>query len=328
MNLWLLWLNSKEHPMRDAFVAELTRLAEVDPSVMLITGDLGFGVLAEFSKRFPRQYLNAGIAEQNMTGVAAGMALTGHRVFTYSIANFPTLRCLEQIRNDICYHHLPVTVVSIGGGFAYGPLGFSHHACEDVAVMGALPGMRVLSPNDPIETTACTRIAGTAPGPTYLRLGRNGEKKLHSAPFDITSGTMIEVHSPESMEVAIIAGCGALDIAMASQELLKNAGISAGVWSSPWIEPFDQETALRLARSVQLVVTVEEHSFFGGLGTRVAQACATAEGVVARVIIVGVPREPMHKIGDQQFMRNQAGLTPDVVANRALLALEHKAARR
>jgi len=314
--------------MRDAFVAELTRLAEVDPSIMLITGDLGFGVLTEFSKRFPRQYLNAGVAEQNMTGVAAGMALAGHKVFTYSVANFPTLRCLEQIRNDVCYHHLSVTVVSIGGGFAYGALGFSHHACEDVAVMGALPGMRVLSPNDPAETTACTRLAGTVPSPTYLRLGRNGETKLHAAPVDIANGKLLQISPSVSMDVALVAGCGALDIAITSQRLLKAAGLSVGVWSAPWIEPFDQETVLRLAREVPLIVTVEEHSLFGGLGTRVAQVCASGEGVLARVLIVGVPQEPMHKVGDQSFMRNQAGLTPEELVKRTLLAIERKALRR
>ena len=114
--------------MRDAFVSSLHDLASQDPDVMLLTGDLGFGVLDEFAKRFPRQYLNVGVAEQNLTGMAAGLALSGKRVFTYSIANFPTLRCLEQIRNDICYHDANVTVVAIGGGLSYGPLGFSHHA--------------------------------------------------------------------------------------------------------------------------------------------------------------------------------------------------------
>ena len=158
--------------MRDAFVAELTQLAAVDPSVMLITGDLGFGVLDNYAAQFPEQFLNAGVAEQNMTGLACGLALEGHKVYTYSIANFTTLRPLEQIRNDICYHDADVTLVSVGGGFSYGQLGMSHFATEDLAILRALPNIKVIAPADPWETKILTRKLAIQKGPKYLRLDK------------------------------------------------------------------------------------------------------------------------------------------------------------
>jgi len=300
--------------MRDAFVAELTALAERDPAVMLITGDLGFGVLTDFAKRFPDQYLNAGVAEQNMAGLAAGLALEGRRVFTYSIANFPTLRCLEQIRNDVCYHALPVTVVSVGGGFAYGPLGFSHHATEDVAIMGALPGMRVMAPSDPLEARECTRFAGSASGPTYLRLGRNGERAIHGGVgLPLADGRMLRLSGAIDAPVALIASCGALDLAVDAAQLLSVDGRKVSVWSSPFIEPFDRETLRSIAARTELIVTVEEHSEAGGLASRCAGVISAMPARSARHIGIGIPREPHHHVGDQSYMRRSVGLTAERV---------------
>src|SRR5215472_10399304 len=143
--------------MRDAFIEALFDLAAHDRRIMLLVGDLGFGVVTRFKTELPDQFVNVGVAEQNMAGLAAGLALSGRIVFTYSIANFPTIRCLEQIRNDICYHDCDVKIVAVGGGLAYGSLGMSHHATEDIAVMRALPNMTVLAPNDPLEAAAATR---------------------------------------------------------------------------------------------------------------------------------------------------------------------------
>src|SRR5437879_1465688 len=179
--------------MRDTFVSALLELARKDTRISLLTGDLGFGVLDKFSSELPRQYVNVGVAEQNMTGVAVGMALTGRIVFTYSIGNFPTLRCLEQIRNDVCYHEANVKVVTVGGGFAYGGLGISHHATEDLAVMRALPNMVVVAPGDPVETDAATRAVALGRGPSYLRLGRAGERAVHIAPLRFELGKAIVV---------------------------------------------------------------------------------------------------------------------------------------
>ena len=159
--------------MRDTFIEELTKRALIDPNVFLITGDLGFGVLEEFGESFPDQFLNAGVAEQNMTAIAAGMAMEGRKVFTYSIGNFPTLRCLEQIRNDICYHDLDVTIVSIGGGFSYGQLGMSHHATEDISIMRALPNIEVIIPSSLDEVSGSFNHIIQNQGPKYLRLDKS-----------------------------------------------------------------------------------------------------------------------------------------------------------
>src|SRR5213078_2569899 len=158
--------------MRTAFFRALLELAAADERVNLVVGDLGFGVVEPFVERFPARFFNAGVAEQNMTGIAAGLALSGKTVFTYSIANFPTLRCLEQIRNDICYHAADVKIVSVGGGMAYGALGFSHFATEDLAIMRALPGLTVVAPGDPVEVKELLPQIVRHPGPVYLRLGR------------------------------------------------------------------------------------------------------------------------------------------------------------
>jgi transketolase len=308
--------------MRDAFVAELTRLVEQDPTIMLITGDLGFGVLTEFARRFPNQYLNAGVAEQNMAGLAAGLALEGRRVFTYSIANFPTLRCVEQLRNDVCYHRLPVTVVAVGGGFAYGPLGFSHHATEDVAIMAALPGMRVMAPSDPIEAKACTELCGVLEGPTYLRLGRNGEQRIHSGDFGgLVEGKLIHVGGSLDASVALIAGCGALDIAVEAMVALHSGSIDASVWSCPFIVPFDHEQVRHLGSIAELLITVEEHASIGGIGTRCAHELAGMASRHARHLAFGIPPQPQFAVGDQRFLRAQVGLTADRIAEAVRSAL-------
>jgi transketolase len=181
--------------MRTAFINELIAQARANPKVFLVVGDLGFSVVEPYAAEFPERYLNAGVAEQNMTTVAAGLASEGYHVFTYSIGNFPTLRCLEQIRNDICYHDLSVTVVAVGAGMAYGNLGYSHHAVQDIAVMRALPNLTVYSPADPGETRECMRLIVERSRPSYLRLGKAGEQALHGVSgvakgvLEIRSGT-------------------------------------------------------------------------------------------------------------------------------------------
>src|SRR2546423_4713749 len=177
--------------MRNAFLDTLYELALNDDRIVFITGDLGFRVVEKFMENIPKQFLNAGVAEQNMTGIAAGMALSGKISFTYSIANFPTLRCLEQIRNDVCYHDANVKVVSVGGGFTYGAMGATHHAIEDLAVMRALPCLVVVAPGDPVEARAATRAIIAHSGPCYLRLGKAGEPVVHTSAIDFELGKAI-----------------------------------------------------------------------------------------------------------------------------------------
>ena len=162
--------------MRKAFVKVLNELCENNDKIILITGDLGFGVFDDFRNKFPKQFLNAGIAEANIVGMAAGLALSGYRVFTYSIAPFLVYRAFEQIRDDLCYQNLPVTIVGVGSGLSYGNAGPSHHATEDLALMVTLPNMTVVAPGDPLEVEEAVRKIANIPGPSYLRLNRSGDK--------------------------------------------------------------------------------------------------------------------------------------------------------
>src|SRR6185503_12647579 len=246
--------------MRDAFIARLERLASENPRVFLITGDLGFGVLDRFAERFPRQFLNAGVAEQNMTGLATGLALEGRTVFTYSIANFPTLRCLEQIRNDAAYHDANVKVVAIGGGFSYGALGMSHHATEDLAILRAL-GLPVIAPGCDWEAEEATEAIARLQGTCYLRLDRS------SMPSTARPGERFEIGRArmlrEGDDVTIMSTGGMLQLALEASETLAERGIRSRVVSMHTVHPIDSEAVLDAARETGGIVTVEEHTVRG-----------------------------------------------------------------
>ena len=258
--------------MRNAFIAALLEVAEADPSVWLINADLGFSVLEPFAERFPTRYLNVGVAEQNMIGVAAGLALSGFKPFVYSIANFPTQRCLEQIRVDVCFHDAPVTVVAVGGGFAYGSSGYTHHAIEDLAVMRALPGMRVAAPADPVETAAFVREFVRDPGPSYLRLGRGGEPVLHAQPFVEAPRKPIRMRDGDT--VALVSTGAVLAEVLAAAERLAQDGVDARVISVPLLKPLDEKALLAEIAGVCLIATIEEHSVIGGLRDALAPLLA------------------------------------------------------
>lgn len=297
--------------MRNAFVETLLELAAADPRVVLVTGDLGYGVLEGFAARFPRQFLNAGVAEQNMTGVAAGLALSGHVVFTYSIANFPTLRCLEQIRNDVCIHRANVTVVAVGGGLAYGVLGATHHGTEDLAVMSALPGMTVFAPGDPVEAALATRAAAALPGPCYLRLGKAGEPVVHATPPAFRVGEAIRVRP--GGDATLLTTGATLALAVEAAGRLAERGIAAGVLSLPTLQPLDRRAILDAAARTGRLVTVEEHGV-GGLGSAVAEVLASV-GHPVPLRMVRLPREVIETVGSQAHLRATHGLgLADVVA--------------
>jgi transketolase len=302
--------------MRTTFIQTLTELAAKDPRVTLVVGDLGFGVVMEFAKRFPNQFLNAGVAEQNMTGVAAGMALAGRIVFTYSIANFPTLRCLEQVRNDVCYHRANVVVTAVGGGFAYGALGMTHHATEDLAILRALPEITVLAPGDPAETAAAVRAAAAGIGPVYLRLGRAGEPVVHPGPISWQVGRAITVR--QGNDATLISTGGMLATSMAAAGLLAQQGIHARVLSMHTLKPLDVEAVLAAARETRLVVTVEEHSILGGLGGAVAEVLCEAGVPGLRFRRLGLPSVFDKTVGDQAYLCKLHGLTPDDIAQRVV----------
>lgn len=288
--------------MRTAFIETLLEEAERDERIWLLTADLGYSVLEPFAARFADRYVNVGVAEQNLIGVAAGLAHSGLRPFVYSIANFPTLRCFEQIRNDVCYHKANVTIVAVGGGLAYGPQGYTHHGVEDLAVMRALPGMTVVAPGDPVETRLATRALCRADGPKYLRLGKAKEPIVHDRVPDFALGKAIPVRPGD--DVTIISTGGILADAVAASDDLAKRGIRAGVISMPTLKPFDADAVIRVALRSGAVLAVEEHSVSGGLGSAVAESLFEA-GVTIRFRKMGIPDRPYHLIGSQNFLKQK-----------------------
>lgn len=306
--------------MRTAFIETLCELAEQDERIWLLTGDLGYSVLERFAQRFPERFVNVGVAEQNMTGVAAGLALCGKIVFTYSIANFPTMRCLEQIRNDVCYHNLNVKIVAVGGGLAYGSAGYTHHAVEDLAVMRAMPNMTVLAPGDPVETRLATRAVVDWPGPCYLRLGKAGEANIHDTVVQFEIGRIIPVRA--GADALMISTGGMLQTTLAAAENAEQFGVSSAVWSCPTVHPLDKQAIARAINQYSLIMTVEEGNLNGGLGGGVAEILSALPGQRARLIRVGIPGDISLSCGyGQVAARSQIGLTVDDLCRHLIAAV-------
>ncbi len=292
--------------MRTAFINELILQARKNPQIFLVVGDLGFSVIEPFAEEFPDRYLNAGVAEQNMTTIAAGLASEGYHVFTYSIANFPTLRCFEQIRNDIAYHNLPVTITAVGGGVAYGNLGYSHHAVQDIAAMRTLPNLTVYSPADPGETIGCLQQALQRGRPSYLRLGKAGEAKLHDL-HDLTHGPLPVRDVPAP--IAFVATGSVLKLALQAAELLALRGMEAAVYSCPVLSTDPPEQFKALWRHRKLI-SVEEHGYIGGLGSLLKELCPAN----IEIHRCAIPESNAALVGSQEFLRKQAGLDAESLA--------------
>lgn len=300
--------------MRDAFVKKLIELAKKDRNTELVTADIGFGVLKPFWVQCPDQFTNAGIAEQNMMTVAAGMALEGKTVFTYSIGNFPTLRCLEQIRNDCAYHNANVKIVCVGGGFVYGSLGVSHQATEDLAVMRALPGVVVMAPADMVEAEECTKALANHRGTAYLRLGRGGEKRIHSKIEGFQIGKAIKVYDGE--RVAIFSTGAISDEVIEAAESLRVKGYNPAVYTFPTVKPIDKDLIERISREFELIVTVEEHNVVAGFGSAVAEVMAEMKTKKAYLLRIGLNDEYSILVGNQKYLRRQYGMDSKAIAER------------
>ena len=291
--------------MRDTFVKTLLEAAKKDKNIILMTGDLGYGVLDTFEKELPGQFINSGVNEQAMMGMAAGYASTGKRVFVYSIGNFPTLRCLEQIRNDICLMNNPVVVVSVGAGYAYGSQGYTHHALEDIAVLRALPNMEVIVPADPAETAELTLSIIASRKPTYLRLGKSGEPTIHTSAPKVSHGTINEV-SPGTSGTLIFAGSVGT-VAVATAKELAQQGVSVAVASMPFVSTIDINY-LQGALMKGPVIVIEEHSYRGGVGTGVLEA-ANAANLQGAIGLIAADQNNLSQIGDQNFLRSANGIS-------------------
>lgn len=297
--------------MRDTFVRALIEEAKENRNIELLTGDLGFGVLKPFWEALPNQFTNVGIAEQNMTSMAAGMALEGRTVFTYSIGNFPTLRCLEQIRNDCAYHNANVKIVCVGGGLVYGSLGMSHQATEDIAVMRVLPDVKVFAPGDLVEAEAVTRAMTHTPGTCYLRLGRGGEKRIHEKVEGFEIGKAVRVRNEEGrndkQKVAVFSTGAILDEVTAACDGLERDGYGIIQYSFPTVKPIDEAVIEECSKHCDYIVTVEEHNVVGGFGGAVAEVVSKYGGK-AKLARIGLIDLYCVEVGNQKYLRNQYGI--------------------
>lgn len=292
--------------MRNAAVGRITELAKKDANIIVIAGDLGFGVWDGFRSQFPQRFLNAGICEQAMASIAAGLALEGKKVYLYSIGNFPTLRCIEQIRNDICYHKAAVTVLAVGGGFAYGSLGMSHHATEDLSMMRSLPSMNVFVPADAAEAEGIVEAAWLAHLPCYIRLGKGGEEAVHTGlPDDFALGRACRIREGED---ACIFACGpVITEALEAAQRLSGRGISVAIYSFHSIKPIDRKTVQACAAKFSEIITLEEHNRIGGLGSAVAEIIADY-GYGTKIRRLGICDTYAEMAGKQSYLRSIYGI--------------------
>ena len=300
----------------------LFELANDNKDVVLITGDLGFGLFENFSDKFPSQFINIGIAEQNMIGVAAGLALEGKVVFVYSIGNFPTLRCLEQIRNDACYHDLNINIICMGAGFSYGALGMSHHATEDIAIMRALPGTTVISPATEDEAYFATIDLATHKGVGYLRLDKSKtqDKKRLREKFEIGKGNILK----EGDDYTIISCGGITGEALIAAYALDKKGIDCKVVSMHTIKPLDQLLIEECVENSKGLITLEEGNITGGMGSAVLESCLKSGSFPLKMEMLGIKDEYVSMVGSQEYLRDSVGISKNFIID---LILEwHKSA--
>ena len=300
--------------MRDTFVKTLIDIAKDNKDIELVTGDLGFGVLKPYWEQIPDQFTNAGIAEQNMTSMAVGMALEGKTVFTYSIGNFPTIRCLEQIRNDCAYHEANVKIVCVGGGFVYGSLGMSHHATEDLALLRALPNVVVMAPVDLVEAECATRAIANYPGTCYLRLGRGGEKRIHDKIENFQIGKAIKIQDGE--KVAIFSTGAIFEEVKEAAEILKDKGINPSIYTFPTVKPIDKEVIEYCGENFDYIVTVEEHNIVGGFGSAVSEVLSELKNKKAVLVRIGLNDTYSSIVGSQKYLRDQYGMSANKISQK------------
>ncbi|MEY8326728.1 transketolase C-terminal domain-containing protein [Lachnospiraceae bacterium 54-11] len=304
--------------MRNAAIEAVRQLARKDKNIILMSGDLGFGVLDSFRTEMPQQYFNVGICEQNMAAMAAGMALEGKKVYIYSIGNFPTLRCTEQIRNDICYHNANVTIMAVGGGFAYGSLGMSHHATEDIAVMRSLPNMKVFIPADAIEAREIVYKSAELNAPCYIRLNKGGEPDIHQSLEEMIDYQIGKAFLLRRGKDVCLMATGAITAeAMKAAEGLENRAIQASVYSFPSVKPIDTEVIKVCAKRYKYIYTVEEHNIIGGFGSAVSEILAE-EGAGCRLLRIGLPDVYSGIVGEQAYLRHQYHMDSQAIEEKVM----------
>jgi transketolase len=306
--------------MRNAFAQELVRLAAEDPRIVMLSGDIGNKLFDEFRAAHPDRFFNCGVAEQNMMGVAAGMAMSGLRPIAYTITPFITSRCLEQIRTDVCYHDAPVTIVAVGAGLSYAGLGPTHHSCEDIAFLRSLPNMVVMCPGDQWEVRGAMRAAVRQDRPVYIRMGKKGEPVVHAgvpAAFAIGKATTVR----DGSDVCLLSTGNMLPEAVEAGRILGECGLSASVVSFCTVKPLDTACLTEAFSAFQLVATIEEHSLIGGFGSAVAEWLIDTGHESRRLVRFGTPDAFFKLSGEQQFAREKLGLTGHQIAHKIAQAL-------
>lgn len=301
--------------MRNAFADEVTRLANQDPRVVLLSGDIGNKLFDSVKQVDVARFYNCGIAEGNMMGVAAGMALSGLRPIVYTITPFTTTRCFEQIRVDVCYHKAPVIIVGTGSGLSYAELGPTHHSLEDLAILRALPGMRVVAPCDANELRSALREALNDNAPTYIRIGKKGEIKIYPEPPQLKIGKSLLVAA--GRDVTLICSGTLMGEVIQAAEILKANGISAEVVSMHSVKPLDFDYLLDAQSRFKMIVSIEEHGLIGGLGGAISEWRSHGNHAVKHVMF-GTPDEFMHEVGTQEYARHKYGLTSEQIAKRII----------
>jgi transketolase len=308
--------------MRDHFINKIIELVPKYPNLILITGDLGFGVLDEFRSLYPDNFINAGVAEQNMTGIAAGMALEGKIVLTYSIANFSTLRCLEQIRNDVCYHNANVKIISVGGGFSYGALGMSHHATEDLSIMRSIPQLSLLSPSTLLEAEMSAKIVLENKGPFYIRLdkssGRDAEKSESKLLLEYGKCRQLS----NGTDFSIFVTGGILEEVWSAKGILKKLGYNIRIITVPWLNPFDPDLLIKAINETNGIMTIEENVLNGGLGGLISEILMD-KGVSPKFFFrMGLKSKFSSIVGSQKYLREFHGLNSKSIVRNILKFLK------
>lgn len=291
--------------MRNAFIKELVGLAQENKTIALMVGDLGFSVVEPFADSFPDRFINAGVAEQNMIGMAAGMASEGYHVFVYSIANFPTFRCAEQIRNDVDYHKLPVTIVSVGGGLAYGNLGYSHHAVQDYGLMRLMPNMLIAAPGDPMEVRACMRYLVGNPQPSYLRLGKAGEPCFHITVPEVAPGEWLSLRKGNCLKTILTTGAPLF----LGYELLESEKYSG--WSLHSIPLWGMAYKERQPDQVNLwesITTLEDHLSDCGFGSWLRESLGNTPSLMTKIFTHALSPDVCGLVGSQDTLNFKGGL--------------------
>lgn len=290
--------------MRTSFISTLHELAKTDERIFLLVGDVGFSVCERFMNEFSDRCLNVGVAEANMIGVAAGLALSNKIVYTYTMTHFLTTRCFEQIRLDICYQNTNVKLIGSGGGLTYGAAGATHHSIEDISIMRSLPNMCVICPGDPVETKYAIKSSLKRDGPVYIRVGKDAPT-VHKTDinFQIGKGIVLKKGS----DLNILATGNMLESAKLVSDKLKNDSIDASVISIHTVKPLDVGLIEELAYGGKPMFTIEEHSITGGLGSAVSEVLAELEFKVP-FRRIGLPDEYSHIVGSQNYQRTKFGI--------------------